>query len=157
VSPAVAYLVTSALQGVVERGTGRGLRGWGVHGPVAGKTGTTNDTKDAWFVGYTPQLVVGVWVGFDDGLSLGLSGAGAALPIVAEFLRAVGADDADDFLVPDGVQFAHAGAGCAQEAFLEGTVPDQGCAPDWVILQPVQDGLRSLIRGLKRLFGGGRR
>lgn len=155
-SPAVAYLVTSALRGVVERGTARGLRGWGVDGPVAGKTGTTNENRDAWFVGYTPDLAVGVWVGFDDGRSLGLSGAGAALPIFADFVRRAAADPVDDFPVPEGVQFAYAGTGCEREAFLEGTVPEGNCITDWNPLRPVEDGVRSLLRGLKRLFGGGR-
>jgi hypothetical protein len=54
------------------------------------------------------------------------------------------------------VQFAYAGLGCEREAFLEGTVPEQGCSTDWFPLRPVEDGVRSLIRGLKRLFGGGR-
>ncbi len=66
-TPAETYLVTSALEGAVERGTGRGLRGWGYWGPIAAKSGTTNDFRDAWFVGYTPTIAVAVWVGFDDG------------------------------------------------------------------------------------------
>jgi hypothetical protein len=73
--------VTHLLRGVVDRGTGAAARGLGLNGAVAGKTGTTNDTRDAWFVGYSPRLVAVVWVGFDDGASLGLSGAQGALPI----------------------------------------------------------------------------
>ena len=68
-SPATAYIVTSMLQTVVERGTGRRARALGR--PCAGKTGTTNDSRDAWFIGFTPDLVVGVWVGFDSERSLG--------------------------------------------------------------------------------------
>ena len=64
----------------MNRGTGHPLRALGYRGPVAGKTGTTNDGRDAWFVGYTPELVAAVWVGFDDGRPLGLTGARAALP-----------------------------------------------------------------------------
>jgi penicillin-binding protein 1B len=90
--------VTSALRGAVEGGTGRRVRALGYRGPVAGKTGTTNGYRDAWFVGYTPDLVVGVWVGFDDGRSVGLPGAHAALPIFVEFLiRALGPDGGRPF------------------------------------------------------------
>ena len=66
VEPAEAYLVTSALQGVVDRGTGAPLRALGFRGDIAGKTGTSSDYRDAWFIGYTPEIVIAVWVGFDD-------------------------------------------------------------------------------------------
>ncbi len=89
---ATAFLVRSLLQSVVDRGTGAGLRGvYGFYYPAAGKTGTTNDYADAWFVGFTPHLVVGVWVGLDDyskQLGRGMSGARAALPIWARFIKA---------------------------------------------------------------------
>lgn len=97
-----AYQVTSILEGVVQRGTGTAVREVGK--PVAGKTGTTNDGRDAWFVGYTPGLVVLVWVGFDDGTPHGLSGASAALPIWATFMRqAQDAYPSSPFTVPAGV------------------------------------------------------
>jgi len=85
--PAAVASVTEALEGAVDRGTGRGLRAQGFRGRLAGKTGTSNSFRDAWFVGYTPALAVGVWVGFDDGTSLGLTGARGALPVFAEFLK----------------------------------------------------------------------
>jgi penicillin-binding protein 1B len=136
--PAEAYLVTSALEGVVERGTGRGLRGWGYRGAAAGKTGTTNDYRDAWFIGYTPELVAGVWMGFDDGESLGLTGAGAALPVFADFLtQALGTEGRTAFELPPGIERVSvvakadhpAGLRCsgAPEVFLEGTGPEQYC------------------------------
>ncbi len=83
-----AWLVTSALTSVVERGTARAARSLGR--PVAGKTGTTDRARDAWFVGYTPELVAGVWVGFDDRQPLGPGeeGARSALPLWTNFLRA---------------------------------------------------------------------
>lgn len=84
-----AYLVTSLLQGVVSRGTAAQARALGLTTPVAGKTGTTDDHRDAWFIGYTPSLVIGVWVGYDDGESLRLTGAQAALPIWVDFARRV--------------------------------------------------------------------
>ena len=85
--PAAVASVTEALEGAVDRGTGRGLRAQGFRGRLAGKTGTSNSFRDAWFVGYTPALAVGVWVGFDDGTSISLTGAGGALPVFAEFLK----------------------------------------------------------------------
>lgn len=155
IPPAVTYLVTSALEGAVERGTGRGLRAFGLDVPVAAKSGTSNDHRDAWFVGYTPRLAVGVWVGFDDGRSVGVPGAGAALPIFARFLaRAVPDGRGERFPVPDGVEFADAGPGCETEVFLTGTVPDRGCAPYWLSVRPLRDGVRSLSRALRRLLGG---
>ncbi len=88
-APAKAFLITSMLQSAVLQGTGQALAGWGIHFPVAGKTGTTNNYRDAWFVGYTPDLLALVWVGFDDGGGLQISGAQAALPIWAEIMRAI--------------------------------------------------------------------
>jgi penicillin-binding protein 1B len=82
-----AFLVTHILRGVIDRGTGASARALGVEGPVAGKTGTTNEGRDTWFVGYTPRLVALVWVGFDQRDVLRLSGAQAALPIWADFMR----------------------------------------------------------------------
>jgi penicillin-binding protein 1B len=134
--PAETYLVTSALRGVVERGTARALGESGRFGTLAGKTGTSNDWRDAWFVAYSPTLVVGVWVGYDDGRSLGLSGADAALPIVARFLeRADLEDQGESFPVPDGIVMAAVSEGnsdwyveCGrEEVFLQGTAPRGAC------------------------------
>ena len=87
VSPAEAWLVTSLLKGVVTSGTGSAVRSSGLPDVVAGKTGTTNDGRDAWFVGYTPRLLALVWVGFDSGEPHGMSGARAALPIWVDFMK----------------------------------------------------------------------
>lgn len=141
-TPAETYLVTSALRGAVERGTGRGVRAYGYEGPVAAKSGTTNGYRDAWFVGYTPELTVGVWVGFDDGSRIGLPGARAALPVFTQFLRAaLGPEGGADFRVPSGVELVdvdpatglRAGWGCygEPEFFLAGTVPEEGCRDRW--------------------------
>ena len=79
--PGVAYLVTHLLERVVDAGTARSARRAGIDGTAAGKTGTTDDTRDAWFIGFTPEVVVGVWVGFDDGAPTGFTGAqGAPVP-----------------------------------------------------------------------------
>ena len=87
-SDAIAVL-GSILQGVVDRGTGASARRLGAQGIFAGKTGTTNDGRDAWFIGFSPRLLVAVWVGFDDNRGLNLSGSMAALPIFADFARRI--------------------------------------------------------------------
>jgi len=104
IPPAEAYVMTSLLEGVIEEGTASSLRGLSSAGTVAGKTGTTNDGRDAWFVGYTPTLLALVWVGFDNGDAHGLTGAQAAVPIWAEFMRpALDAYPPPSFAVPAGV------------------------------------------------------
>lgn len=163
VDPAVAYLVTSTLQGVTSRGTGRALQNqWRLDG-FAGKTGTSNNWRDAWFVAYSPSLVVGVWVGFDDGRSLAVSGGAAALPIVARFLRdATAISDTEDFEVPGGIEEGYAsltpgswpGECGTREYFLEGTAPSgDGCVqfelPDWEALNDWREAIR---RGAGRLI-----
>ena len=131
----VAFLVTSALQGVVTRGTGAALNGSGRYPAVAGKTGTSSDWRDAWFIAYTPDLVVGSWVGFDDGRSLQLSGSAAALPLVATFLDAALSGNWSQFDIPTGITEGYAKGGgdwfygCGnREYFLAGTEPsDRDC------------------------------
>lgn len=137
-----AYLTTSLLRSVVEVGTGQ--RAKRVGRPVAGKTGTTNDAKDAWFVGYSPDLVCGVWVGYDDALPLGRreSGAVAALPIWVEFVK--GAESSRpviDFARPPGIQLERIDPNSGllasfdqpdaiEEVFLPGTAPTEA-APNY--------------------------
>ena len=88
---AIAFQMVSMLQDVIDRGTGAGARKYGVTGAVGGKTGSTNDYRDAWFVGFSSSVVAGVWVGFDqpDRISEGGSGARVALPIWSDFMRRV--------------------------------------------------------------------
>ena len=88
-SPEIAFQMVTMLQDVVNRGTGSAARAAGVRGPVGGKTGTTNDYRDAWFVGFNSSVVVGVWVGFDqpERIRSGGSGARVALPIWSDFMR----------------------------------------------------------------------
>ena len=89
ISPEVAYQMVSMLADVVDRGTGTAARQWGVRAPIGGKTGTTDDFKDAWFVGFSSSLVVGVWVGFDQPQTIGREAYGSkyALPIWSDFMR----------------------------------------------------------------------
>jgi len=136
ITPAEAYLMTSLLQGVIRSGTGSAAQSLAASSEVAGKTGTTNDARDAWFVGYSSRLVVAVWVGFDDAAPHGLSGAAAALPIWTQFMKqALDAYPAPAFTVPAGITTANidtsngrlAGESCphtAREIFLAGTEPE---------------------------------
>ncbi len=134
-----AFLTTNLLRGAIERGTGWKARALGR--PAAGKTGTTNDYRDAWFIGYTPGLVSGVWVGYDDHRSIGPkeTGARAALPIWLEFMKKAHAGrEPEEFSVPGGIIFKQidlktgllSTENCKQsirEAFLPGTDPRRYC------------------------------
>ena len=105
VDPLSAYQMTSILEGVATRGNGARLNG--LHRHVAGKTGTTNETKDAWFVGFTPDLVAGVYVGYDEPISLGRSetGAHSALPIFYDFMAEALKNTPDtNFRIPEGIK-----------------------------------------------------
>lgn len=137
--PGTAFLVTQLLAGVVDQGTGRAIRAAGITGPVAGKTGTTNDEYDAWFAGYTPDLAVVVWVGFDRPRSIGLAAARVALPLWVRFLReATGGAVPGRFEPPVEVKLvdidpesgARALLGCARRDptwFVRGTEPEETC------------------------------
>ncbi len=138
-TPGKAYIMDSLLRSAVLSGTGRGLGRLGVNLPMAGKTGTTNDYRDAWFVGYTPDILALVWVGFDDNRSTGYSGGSAALPIWAELIKAIPWRTSGAwFRQPPGVIKAWVCAasgqaptsGCPQlveELFLESRPPREPC------------------------------
>lgn len=128
------YLVTSVLQGSVDRGTSTYLRELGYYGAVAGKTGSTNRFRDAWFVGYTPEIVIGAWVGFDAARGIGLPGAEAALPIVADIMIGIlGPNGAARFSPPPGIERVRVAVrkpgSChyVNELFLAGTAPTGTC------------------------------
>ncbi len=134
--PSVAYVIHSLMRGVVMRGTAASLNQYGL-GYVAGKTGTTNNYRDAWFIGYTPDLLTAVWVGFDDGTPLRLSSAQAAVPIWAAYMSRA-PHIAADIKPPTGVTIVEIEAatgrlwelGCGPsvvEAFLSGTEPREQC------------------------------
>lgn len=104
VPPDTAYVLTHMLEGVLDAGTASSARAAGFRHPAAGKTGTTNDYRDAWFIGFTPDLLAAVWVGFDRRSALGMSGGTAALPIWTDFMKdAVAALPPRPFLAPPGV------------------------------------------------------
>jgi penicillin-binding protein 1A len=146
IDPRTAYQIVSLLQGVVEYGTGRSVSVVGK--PLAGKTGTTNESRDAWFVGFSPDLACGVYVGFDNPRTLGQleQGATIAAPIFRDFMKGALADvPATPFRVPPGIEFVSvdrltgapvpAGTpGSIEEAFKSGTAPgDPGAPPQLVI------------------------
>jgi penicillin-binding protein 1A len=123
IGEAVAFQMVSMLRDVVERGTGRGARDLGVRGPVAGKTGTTDEYRDAWFVGFSTSMVAGVWVGFDRPSSIGHDAYGAriALPMWADFMkRSARQRPAAEFPVPDSVH----GVELCSVSYLK---PVEGC------------------------------
>ena len=104
ITPRSAFIMNDLLKGVLDRGTARGARRRGFDRPAAGKTGTTNDTRDAWFAGYTPDLLAVVWVGFDQQSELGLTGSQAALPIWTDFMKeATAGTPITDFRIPLGI------------------------------------------------------
>jgi penicillin-binding protein 1B len=155
--PGTAYLTTSLLEGVVDRGTAAALRARGLRGSIAGKTGTTDEEYDLWFVGYTPEIVAVVWVGYDEPRAIGVPSSRGALPIWADFLERLSGEQVRGlFQRPTGVERveidptsgARALAGCPEsqpEYFLEGTAPSETCPVD------APDRRRGFFR---RLFGG---
>ncbi|MFP9137602.1 penicillin-binding protein 1A [Devosia sp. XGJD_8] len=133
--PMTAYQITSMMEGVVQRGTGTAARV--LNRPVAGKTGTTNDYKDAWFVGFTPELAVGVYVGYDQPRSMGraVTGGTFAVPIFTDFMaKALEGKPATQFNKPPGMSTAwinpnsgvkaFEGESAIEEAFKPGTGPN---------------------------------
>ena len=155
-SPASAFITTSMLKDVLISGTAKGLKKFSQKHPAAGKTGTTNDYRDAWFIGYTPQLVAGVWVGHDQPRpgGKGFTGGAVAAPIWERFMRvALAGKPVTDFVRPDSVVSVTidptnallATADCPvkrEEFFVAGTEPDDYCpmhgsAPDLPPVTPV--------------------
>jgi len=143
ISPQTAYLITSLLQGVIKEGTGRAVRSLGI--PCAGKTGTTNDFRDALFIGYTPEKIVGIWMGFDQPRNLGSreSGGRVAAPVwLYHMKKTFGKGMGKPFPIPPGIVFVkvdtRTGLLATQysektrlECFLEGTEPRDFAEDEW--------------------------
>jgi penicillin-binding protein 1B len=162
ISPAEAYIISDLMRSVVDIGTGRSLKYRGIEWPVAGKTGTTNDSRDAWFVGYTPDMLALVWVGFDNGDSLHTTGAGAALPIWADLMSSLPQYISEEwFPTPPDVERKLicretgllANADCCpdttEELFLSGTAPtevceEHACSP---FFQDIMEGVKKIVPG----------
>ena len=138
VRPDVTFLVTNMMRSVINEGTAASVRS-AFNNDAAGKTGTTNDLRDAWFMGFTPTLLTAVWVGFDDNQPIGLSGSQAALPIWTGFMkRALAGRPKESFSAPSGIVFVDidrssgkiANFNCPsiiREAFLPGSEPYEIC------------------------------
>ncbi|MDR0820476.1 MAG: transglycosylase domain-containing protein [Endomicrobium sp.] len=134
------FIITNMLKAVVEKGSGWNAKNLGR--PCAGKTGTTNDSSDAWFIGYTPQLAAGVWIGYDDrSISLGekVTGGIIACPVWTQFMKeALDGKPVLDFIQPENIEWAliepstgllalSKTSGASLEAFVKGTVPTKYC------------------------------
>jgi 1A family penicillin-binding protein len=160
----VAYIVTDMLRDAVDHGTGTSVRGAGFYGPAAGKTGTTNDATDAWFVGYTPEFVASVWVGYDtpQPLGSGATGGGFAAPVWGRVMKQVYAkrpmplawqeppglvwkriDAQSGMVLQDGCQTR--GGAITTEIFLAESVPSEVC--------PYRDFWGSLWDRIQGAFG----
>ena len=134
-----AFLTVNLMKGVLDRGTAASVRAQGFTAPAAGKTGTTDDYRDAWFVGFTPNLLCAVWVGFDQEKNVRLSGSRAALPIWLRFMKAqLAGTVVSDWDPPESIVFhkvdyqngKRAVYGCPKiidEAFLKGQEPEEEC------------------------------
>lgn len=140
ISPQTAYLVTNLLTSVVKEGTGRRARA--LKRPCAGKTGTTNDVRDAWFIGFTPDLIAGTWVGFDNQKPLGKreTGAVAASPIWVEFMQgALEGKPKKTFTVPEGVVFMRIDAKTGKPATPQTKKVAYECYKERSLLNPFWD------------------
>jgi penicillin-binding protein 1B len=159
-TPGKAFLITSMLRSTVEQGTARSLKDLGVRFPAAGKTGTTTDFKDGWFVGYTPEIMALIWVGFDDGTSLQQPASALTLPIWADLMNAIPQhisgswfkappDIVVETICKESGQLALA-SGCPatmEEYFLAENSPKERCA-----LHRGLGPLEGVIKGVKDLF-----
>lgn len=132
------YITTTMLKGVMDRGTAASARSMGFSAIAAGKTGTTSNYRDAWFVGFTPAVLTLSWIGYDDNAEIKMSGAKAALPMWTSFMKRVTPKGDGDFSGPAGVVLVKvdqksgglAGSSCpsdVQQAFIEGTEPTKTC------------------------------
>jgi penicillin-binding protein 1B len=173
--PQLAYLMTNLMESVINSGTGAGVRARGFTLPAAGKTGTS---RDGWFAGYTKDLLVIAWVGYDDNRDLNLEGARSALPIWTEFMMKTSQlyppdPDRMNFDVPSGIEFARVDAethglatpACVDtydEVFLEGTAPTVYCplhqvriseAIEKAVTEPAKEVGKGLGKAVGKIFG----
>jgi penicillin-binding protein 1B len=137
-TPQAAWMTLDLMRDVLRYGTGAGVAAWQLGGEFAGKTGTTDDGRDAWFIGFNPDFLALVWVGFDDNRPLRLGGAALALPIWADLARGAGIDAESHWEAPEGLTRAEvdpttgrlAGWRCPEtivETFIAGTEPTETC------------------------------
>ncbi len=150
-SEQACYVVTNVLLGNETEGTGRGLRRFDIQGQYSGKTGTTNDFRDTWFAGYTPDVVAVDWLGYDNEARIGVPAAAVALPVVGRFLGMyTHRYGGKDFPVPPGIKFSCVDRStglsgrnitdCVQAAFISGTEPSEGA------INSIMDWFKHLFR-----------
>ena len=146
-------MVRSMMESVIEDGTGRSVRRFGVEGAVGGKTGTTDNEHDAWFVGFAGDVVVAVWVGFDRGQDLGLTGSQGALPTWSRFVARSGLQ-APTVPPPDGITMVsyctdtREPADCAQcEETVEEPVFSEN-EPQCEATSPLRDAVSRMLQGI---------
>jgi len=160
ISPAKAFIMNDLLHSVTTEGTAASLKTKGIQWPVAGKTGTTNNARDAWFIGYTPDILALVWVGFDNGDSIHSTGSQAALPVWAELMKAIPQFVSGEwFAMPPGVvkRMICKDSGklasenycprMREEVFLETTAPMEVCPLHGNIFS-----YKKFLKGVKNLF-----
>jgi penicillin-binding protein 1A len=179
INPTTAFMTTSLMQDVVDRGTATGVRGAGYARPAAGKTGTTNDAADIWFIGFTPTMVGTIWMGFDKRKTIlrGATGGELAAPVWGRIMRRMNIES-NGWAPPNGVEMRMVdeygnvvGDNCPiigptrQEYFIEGTAPFTSCYSgsytymdttmygDSVIRAPIDDDDRWWQRLRSRIFG----
>jgi 1A family penicillin-binding protein len=168
IAPETAYQMVSMLADVVDRGTATAARQWGIRAPIGGKTGTTNDFKDAWFVGFSSSIVAGVWVGFDQPETIAREAYGSkyALPIWSDFMRqALRSRPGQEFVVPPGlhdeplcrISYLKPVEGCPiyNEYFRDGDqVPGRLCSiHQGTIKQRVRRAMEGFLSGLGKRIG----
>ena len=152
------FLVVNMMRSVMDEGTGGGSRREGFTLNAAGKSGTTNDLRDAWFIGFTPELLTVVWVGFDDNKPIGMSGSQAALPIWSRFMkRALAGRPSLPFKAPDGIVYVDIDKDTGQlatprcprvykEAFIAGTEPQHACETHGGLMDKIGGFFKGIIR-----------
>jgi hypothetical protein len=153
--PETTFLVTNMMRSVLNDGTGASARGNGFTHDAAGKSGTTNDMRDAWFVGFTPELLTVVWVGYDDNTPVGLTGSQAALPIWTDFMKAALAGRSNvPFPSPEGISWAEIdrrlGGGVARQQAVGESLAGgaAGCLAGVLRTQVLDQGERELAQPL---------
>jgi penicillin-binding protein 1B len=140
-TPQAAYLTLDLMRDVVREGTAAGIGAWGIEADLAGKTGTTDEGRDAWFLGFNPEVLALAWVGFDNNRPLRLGGSALALPIWADFAAGAGLDPQARFEEPEGLVREEvdpttgllAGWRCpdsVDELFIQGSAPAEACQHD---------------------------
>lgn len=134
-----AYILTNLMKGVMDRGTAAGARSMGFRRFAAGKTGTTNDLRDAWFIGFTPQTLALTWIGFDDNKPVGLSGGQGAVPIWTRYMLQVTNGQANnDFPTPSGIAFAEVDE-------TSGGLSTPYCPPNSIVTDAFKSGTQPTI------------